>query len=162
METDPRKSKQLQGFQKLLDVLLAKEGSAITNTAKRLPVVSFGNAAQKAAVTKVVNMHSGLAAGIGAAMAQLPGGDEVALFANDMAMARGICKAYDLTPKAEVLTGIITGMIANKIGISIFTKALTVIPGPGNAIGAGVAAAVTKFVGHGFIKLCEEGGKGLK
>lgn len=156
-ETDSKKIKQLTNYQKILDVLLENGKNSVGNTTKKTPAVGFGNAAQKAEAQGIVHAFSLTSAGIAAAMAQMPGFDEAALAANDIAMAIAICKTYGLTLKKSIATTIIAPIMGNAMGVKLFSKALTWFPGAGNALNAAVAGSVTEFIGHSIVGKCESG-----
>lgn len=156
-ETDPKKIKELNNYNKVLDVLLANEGGHEVNTIKKTPGVSFGNAEQKAAAQAVVHAFSASSAGTAFLAAQAPGGDEILLAANDVLMAISICGIYELKISKAIATTIIAPIAGNAMGVKIFSKLFTWFPGAGNALNAGVAGSVTEFIGHSIIAKCESG-----
>ncbi|MDD3437323.1 MAG: hypothetical protein PHC64_09260 [Candidatus Gastranaerophilales bacterium] len=156
-ETDPKKIKKLKNYQKVLDVLLANG----RDTIKKTPIVAFGNAAQRKYAQLAVQGFSALSAGIAAGMAQMPGADEAVLAANDAAMAIAICKIYGLTLSKSLAPMLIAPIMGNSMGTAIFgkiiSKGFTWIPAVGNGLNAGVAFAVTEFIGQSLIGKCESG-----
>ena len=156
-ETDAKKIKQLNNYQKILDVLLEKGKNPVVNTIKKTPAVTFGNASQKAEAQVAVHTFSAISASIAASLAQAPGLDEAALAVNDVAMAIRICYIYNLSLTKSAAAVLIAPIAGNAMGVKLFSKALTWMPGAGNLLNAGVAASVTEFIGHSIIKKCESG-----
>lgn len=153
-ETDPKKIKKLKNLQKTLDILLQKEMIKSSVVPRKL---AFKGYLEKKAAQKIVHEHSVIASGIGAALAQVPFGDEAVLFANDMTMASRISNVYNLHPGIDEVTSAMTALVANKVGVAAFTKFFTIIPGFGNGLNASIAFGVTEAVGHAFVELCERG-----
>lgn len=154
-ETDPKKIKKLKNFQKVLDVLLESGRNSVVKTTKNMPAVAFGS--RKSDAQAAVHLFSASSAGIAAAMAQAPGADEIALAANDVAMAITVCKIYELPLTKTVAKAIITPIAGNTMGVKLFSKALTWFPGAGNVLNATVAGSVTEFIGQSIVKMCENG-----
>lgn len=160
-ETDPKRIKELNNYNKVLDVLLANEGGHEANTIKKTAGVSFGNASQQAEARGIVHAFSANAAVLAAAMAQAPGFDEAALAANDALMAVAICKVYGLSLQKSAVKAVLASIMGNQIGTAIFTriaiKPWSWIPVVGNGLNAGVAGTVTEAIGHGIVAKCESG-----
>lgn len=158
-EADPKKIKKLNNYQKVLDVLLENGKNPVVNTTEKPQAVAFGS--RKSDAQGVVHTFSLTSASIAAAMAQMPGFDEVALAANDVGMAVAICKIYDLPLKTTVAKSLIAPIMGNSMGTAIFgkiiSKGFTWIPLVGNGLNAGVAGSVTELIGHSIIKMCESG-----
>ena len=158
-ETDPKKIKKLNNYRKALDVLLENGRKPVVKAIKGTPAVAFGS--RKSDAQAVVHVFSGTSATIAAAMAQMPGFDEAALAANDVAMAIAICKIYDLSITKSIVTTVIAPLMGNTMGTAIFgkivSKGFTWVPVLGNGLNAAVAGSVTEVIGHGIIGKCESG-----
>ena len=109
---------------------------------------------------KVVATYTALNSGTAAATAQAPGFDEVALAANEVLMATIIFNGvYDFKLSKTVVKALLTGLIGNRIGTSVFkgiTKFVTWVPGVGNAINATVAGGTTAALGASVIAMAED------
>ena len=105
-------------------------------------------------------------ASIAAAMAQMPGWDELALTGVEMTMTAHIFNGiYNFNLSKTALKSIATGIAGNVIGKGAFklaTKAVSWIPGIGNAINAVVAGSTTAALGAAIIDSAEDLDKARK
>lgn len=99
-------------------------------------------------------------AGIAAAMAQMPGFDEVALSANEIKMAMEIYNGvYDFDFDKTTIKSLIVGLAGKSVGKFLFkgaSKLLTWVPGLGNGLNATVAGGTTAALGAAIISNAED------
>lgn len=116
----------------------------------------------KAIVAVTVAENTGLAA----AMAQMPGIDEIALSANEIKMAMEIYNGvYDFDFDKTAIKSLVAGVAGKSVGNFLFksaSKCLTWIPGLGNGLNASVAGGTTAALGAAIISNAEEMDKARK
>lgn len=98
-------------------------------------------------------------AGVGAAMAQAPGYDMVALGGVEFGMAGYIFNdIYGFSFSKSAIKGALTAIKGCFVGLTAFslaTKYLSWIPGPGNLLNAAVAGGTTAYLGSKLIDAAE-------
>lgn len=113
--------------------------------------------AKKAKV--IVGVHVAENAGIAAAMAQLPGFDEIALSANEVKMAMEIYNGvYDFKFNETTLKSLLGALAANRVGAWMFkgaSKLFSWIPAVGNGLNATIAGGTTATLGAAIISNAE-------
>lgn len=118
------------------------------NRKECIPV--FKGAKEIELAKKIVHKHMSIAAAIGATLPSSLCGDEVALVANGINMAKEISKIYNIK-NLDAIKDVITGLVNRQVGLRLF---------PCWPIGGfhypAYAAGVTYKVGDDFIKLCEK------
>lgn len=97
---------------------------------------------------------------VGAATAQFPGADEIALGAVEVAMGLKIIKgvygfAFDEALIKSILLAV-KATVTGKVIAKATSKAVTWIPVIGNIINAGVAGYTTKAFGYALVEECEK------
>lgn len=143
--------------------------------------IGFGGRKDRA--KKIVNVHAGIAAGIGAACAQVPLLDIVPLKLNEKAMVFNIGKEYGINlgqnwldgevvgdfgeafgaPASEALRDTLTTLvsesakeIAKELGKEAGKAILGMIPFVGNAVNGTVAYGITKTLGESVIRIYQQ------
>ena len=115
---------------------------------------------EKSEAKKVVASFTAIGTGIAAGMAQVPGGDELALAANEVAMASAVLNGvYKFDLSKTVVKSLVTGLIGNRVGTYAFksaSKLFTWIPGLGNGLNAAVAGGTTAALGASIIAMAED------
>ncbi len=98
--------------------------------------------------------------GIAALAAQIPGGDELLLSGVEALMAGAIVNGiYGFSLSKTFMSSMVSAYLGNKVGMTAFkltSKAVTWIPGIGNAVNATVAGATTYALGNFIIDQCEK------
>lgn len=132
--------------------------SALKQTKSNLKSLAGPEEVKKAKIVVAATVAENAA--IAAAMSQMPGLDEAALAANETKMAMEIFNGiYKFDFSKTIVTSILTALLGNRIGTSIFkgaTKLITWIPGPGNAVNATVSAGTTTALGASVIAIAED------
>lgn len=115
---------------------------------------------------KIVALTVAENAGLAAAMAQMPGFDEVALSANEVKMAIRIYnEVYKFSFDKTTIKSLIAGIVGKSVGKFLFkgaSKCLSWIPGLGNGLNAGVAGGTTAALGALIISNAEDMDKARK
>ena len=123
-------------------------------------LTNLNGPAEKEKAAKVVASFTAIASGIAAGMAQVPGGDELALAANEVAMTTSILNGvYKFDFSKTVVKSLVTGLIGNRVGTYAFksaSKLITWIPGIGNGLNAAVAGSTTAALGASVIAMAED------
>lgn len=115
---------------------------------------------------KLVKIYAAGNAAEAACLAQIPGGDELVLSGIEAVMAAAIINGiYNFKASSGFISSMLTAYMGNKVGTTAFrfaSKAVTWVPGIGNAINAGVAGATTYALGEFIINRCEQIDKARK
>jgi uncharacterized protein (DUF697 family) len=103
--------------------------------------------AQKRKCHAIIHGASVSGAGIAAAMAQLPGADNVALVALEVGMTISLGAVFGISLSESAAKSIIAGAAGTLVGRGISQFLFGWVPGLGNAINAGTAATVIEGLG---------------
>ncbi|MFB9308619.1 uncharacterized protein (DUF697 family)/GTP-binding protein EngB required for normal cell division [Agromyces hippuratus] len=95
-------------------------------------------------------------ASAGAAAVPLLIADAAILAPIQLGMMGRIATIYDLELKTMLSAGALAQICVQLAGKALASSFLKLIPGAGNVINAGVAAALTAAMGEGWIRLCEQ------
>jgi uncharacterized protein (DUF697 family) len=96
-------------------------------------------------------------AGIAAAMAQLPGSDNVPLVALEVGMTITLGSVFGISITESAAKSIIVGAWGTTNGRGIFQFGIGWIPGLGNSLNAGTAASVIELLEWAIVKdFCNE------
>lgn len=96
------------------------------------------------------------AAAATAAAVPIPVADAVALAPIQLGMMGRIATIYDLELKTMMSAGALAQLGVQFAGQALARSVIKVIPGIGNVINAGVAAAITAATGEAWMRLCEQ------
>lgn len=96
------------------------------------------------------------AAAAGVAAVPLPVANAVALAPLQLTMMARISTIYDLELKSMMTTGALAQLSAQFTGQAAARGLITMIPGAGSVINAGVASAITAATGEAWMRLCEQ------
>ena len=99
------------------------------------------------AVHGIIHTASAAAAGAGAGMAQIPGSDSAVIVPVQIAMINAIALEHGSSIDRSAALSLIGSQAAMIVGRKISQFLVGWIPGAGNAINAGTAAAITEAVG---------------
>jgi uncharacterized protein (DUF697 family)/predicted GTPase len=91
-----------------------------------------------------------------AAAVPIPVADAVALAPIQLGMMGRIATIYDLELKTMMSAGALAQLGVQFAGQALARSVIKVIPGVGNVINAGVAAAITAATGEAWMRLCEQ------
>jgi len=95
----------------------------------------------------IIHTASAAAAGVGAGLAQLPGSDAPGLMAIQTAMIASIGRVHGVSISETAAADLLLTFTATMAGRTASQWAVGWIPGWGNAINAGTAAALTEAIG---------------
>lgn len=96
------------------------------------------------------------AAAATAAAVPLPVADALALAPIQLGMMGRIAAIYDLEMKTMMSSGALAQLGVQFVGQALARSVIKIIPGIGNVINAGVAAALTAATGEAWMRLCEQ------
>ena len=105
------------------------------------------NKNQKIKCNTIIHAASASAAAVGAGLAQVPCSDSALIIPAQIGMAISLGKVFGLTIDEGYAKSLIASAAAATIGRSTSQVLLGWIPGLGNAINAGTAAALTETIG---------------
>jgi uncharacterized protein (DUF697 family) len=148
-EKDPEERKELLAMKEILD-------SAMNDKPINSTQILFQGPHEKSKARDIVHKYAIYSGTIGLATAQAPGFDTVALSFNDGTMLSEIADIYKLNNKEANIATFIGASASHYVGVQLFTKTISWLPGLGNAVNCAVAATVTEALGHSFIAFCEE------
>lgn len=100
----------------------------------------------------IIHGAAGSGAGIAAAMAQVPGSDNIPLVAIEVAMTISLGGVFGVSLTESAAKSIVAGAAGSLIGRGVFQFAIGWIPGLGNAVNASTAAGVIEALGWAIAK----------
>lgn len=103
-----------------------------------------------------IHTFSGLAAGVGAGMAQLPGSDAPVLVSLQASMVLELAEQHGVTMSRTAAAELALTLGATMAGRGISQWLVGWLPGWGNAVNAATAAAITEAVGWAAVAWFEE------
>jgi len=112
---------------------------------------------QKRECHSIIHSASTAAAGVGAGLAQIPLADSAVITPIQVAMIIRLGQAFNVQLSEAVAKGIALGMVSMYVGRSVSQVLLGWIPGIGNAINAGTAAALTEAIGWAVVSKFDRG-----
>ena len=99
------------------------------------------------AIHGIIHTASTAAAGAGAGLAQIPGSDSAVIVPIQVAMINSIALEHGQAITKSAALSLIGTQAATMVGRKISQILIGWIPGPGNAINAATAAALTEAIG---------------
>lgn len=112
---------------------------------------------QKKKCHSIIHTASIAAAGVGAGLAQIPGGDNAVITPIQLAMTISLGKVFDKSLTESTALAAIGSVAGATVGRTVSQLLVGWIPGVGNAINAGTAAAVTESLGWLIAEEFDEG-----
>lgn len=109
----------------------------------------------KRELARPVIMGASAAAATAAAI-PIPVADALALAPIQLGMMGKIATIYDLEIKTMMSAGALAQLGVQFVGQALARSVIKVVPGVGNVINAGVAAAITAATGEAWMRLCEQ------
>lgn len=102
---------------------------------------------QKSKCNAIIHTASVAAAGAGAGLAQIPGGDNALITPIQLTMTISLGKVFDIELSDSAARAALGSVAASTIGRTISQVLIGWIPGLGNAINATTAAGLTEAMG---------------
>ena len=96
---------------------------------------------------KIIHTSSGLAATVGAGLAQIPLADNTVITPIQISMIISLGKVFDQKVTETVAKSLLASLIANFVGRGVAQVAWGWVPGLGNVTNATTAAAITESIG---------------
>ncbi len=112
---------------------------------------------QKEKCHGIIHTASAAAAGVGAGLAQIPLSDSAVIIPIQITMIVGLGRVFDVHITDAAARGVALGMVGMYVGRSVAQICVGWIPGVGNAINAGTAAAVTEAMGWAVASKFDKG-----
>lgn len=106
-----------------------------------------------AKVNRIVHGGATVAAGLSAALAQMPGTSRGPITAIQVIMVSQIAETYGCKVSRAAVLGFIIKKAASQIGVHATTEVMGLVPGAGNAIKASIAFGMTESIGFAAKKL---------
>ena len=103
--------------------------------------------ARMGVINTIIHLASLAAAGAGAGMAQVPGSDSLVIVPIQVAMITTIALEHGHSIGKASAISLISTQAATMVGRKVSQFLAGWIPGPGNAINASTAAAITEAIG---------------
>lgn len=112
---------------------------------------------QKKKCRGIIHGASVMAGGVGASMAQIPGGDNAVITPIQLAMTISLGTVFGKTITESTALAAVGSAAASTVGRAASQFLVGWIPGIGNAINAGTAASITEALGWFIAKEFDEG-----
>lgn len=107
---------------------------------------------QKSQCHAIIHAASTAAAGAGAGLAQVPGSDNAIITPIQLTMTISLGRVFDIELTESAAKAALASAAASTLGRTISQVLLGWIPGVGNVINAGTAAAITEAIGWALAK----------
>lgn len=105
----------------------------------------------------IIHGAAAAATGVGAGLAQLPGADSALLIPIQIGMVVALGKVFGVHITDSAAKGVVLSMAATYGGRLVSQWLVGWIPGIGNAINAGTAAALTEWMGWAVAEKYDQG-----
>ena len=112
---------------------------------------------QKAACHGIIHAAATAAAGVGAGLAQVPGGDALLIVPIQIGMIVGLGKVFGVHLAEATAKAVVLSMAGMWVGRGASQLLVGWIPGFGNAINAGTAFSITEAMGWSVASRLERG-----
>ena len=108
--------------------------------------------AQKSKCKKIIHTASVAAGAAGAGLAQLPGSDNAVITPIQLSMTIALGKVFHITLSESAALAAIGSVAASTVGRTVSQVLVGWVPGIGNGINAGTAAAITEGLGWRLVE----------
>ncbi|MCA9738702.1 MAG: hypothetical protein R3E98_05040 [Gemmatimonadota bacterium] len=105
----------------------------------------------------IIHAAGTAAAGIGAGLAQVPGGDAILIMPVQVAMIVGLGRVFGLEVTDAAARSVVYASLGTIVGRGAAKVLLRFVPGLGNVLNAGVAFGVTETMGWSVAERMSEG-----
>ncbi len=102
---------------------------------------------QRAKCHVIIHAASVSGAGVAAGMAQVPFSDIPVLIGIEVTMVISLGAVFGVMVSRSAATSFITAYVGKKVGVAVFKGLIGWVPGLGNAVNAGTAAAMIEVLG---------------
>lgn len=109
--------------------------------------MSHINAEQRAKCHAIIHSASASAGAVGAGLAQIPGSDNAVIVPIQIGMTIGLGRVFGIELSESAAKAAVASAAGTTVGRCISQVLVGWIPGVGNAINAGTAAALTESLG---------------
>ena len=112
--------------------------------------------AENSSCHAIIHTATAACAAVGGGLAQLPGSDAIPITAAQVTMIISLGKVFGKTVTESAAKALITSLAGAAVGRLISQFALGWIPGLGNMVNAGTAAAITETLGWNVADLFDK------